>query len=340
MSGSGVESRSADTSKNVIICHSCANDLVGEYVSCQGFCNAVFHPTCCGISLELLKEVVSHRQMFWLCKSCSNLMSDLRHRRSVQCAFEAGQELSLSHHNRIVEQLKTEILSELKAEINSNFAKLISSNSLTPKSIGRGGSGGPLIPGRGRLNFENNLKPIPEKNPKASLVETGNESSPTNGFAAGNDGPRFWLYLSRVSRRVTEAQIAKLAADRLGTTDIIATRLVAKGRDVSKMKFISFKVGMHADLKNKALFPSSWPEGLVVREFEDRNSENFWEPSDAVNRPQPPAPALLPGQQLGSPTSPPIKTPTPLTTPPPNSTPMSTDPVTPMSHESNGSYLA
>ncbi|KAL1378649.1 hypothetical protein pipiens_015445 [Culex pipiens pipiens] len=217
--------------------------------------------------------------MFWLCKSCSNLMSDLRHRRSVQCAFEAGQELSLSHHNRIVEQLKTEILSELKAEINSNFAKLISSNSLTPKSTGRGGSGGPLIPGRGRINFGNNLKPIPEKNPEVPLAETGNEPSPTNGFAAGNDGPRFWLYLSRVSRRVTEAQIAKLAADRLGTTDIIANRLVAK------------------------------------------------------------APALAPGQQFVSPTSPPSKTPTPLITPPPNSTPMSTDPVAPMSHESNGSRL-
>ncbi|KAL1404467.1 hypothetical protein pipiens_018874, partial [Culex pipiens pipiens] len=100
-------------SKNTILCHACAGDVNDEYVPCQGFCNAVFHLNCSGVKTELLKEIAAHRQIFWLCRSCTTLMTDLRHRRSVQCAFEAGQELSLSHHNRIVEQLKSEILLDL-----------------------------------------------------------------------------------------------------------------------------------------------------------------------------------------------------------------------------------
>ncbi|XP_052565883.1 uncharacterized protein LOC120414626 [Culex pipiens pallens] len=343
---SGVEAQLADTSKNVIICHSCANDLVGEYVSCQGFCNAVFHPQCCGIPSESMKDVISHRQIFWLCKSCSNLMLDLRHRRSVQCAFEAGQELSLSHHNRIVEQLKTEIVTELRAELSSNFAKFISSNSLTPRSAGRG-VGGSVIPGNRRL-FDINPRPVPGKATDAPPEVTSDTCPPPGEFAAANEGPRFWLYLSRVSRRVTEDQIVKLAIDRLRTTDILATRLVAKGRDVSKMKFISFKVGMHVSLKAKALSQSTWPEGLVVREFEDRSSENFWEPADGVNPSQSlqSAPTTLPltTLPLPNPTSPfktpqpnpPLQTTTPQPNPtlPPNSTPMSTEPVSPMSTSS------
>lgn len=187
-------SGSANTSKTSIICHACANDVAGEFVPCQGFCNAVFHIECCGTNSELLKEISSHRQIFWLCKSCSNLMSDLRHRRSVQCAFEAGQELSLSHHNRIVEQLKSEILSELKNEISLNFDKLISSSSLTPSRF----TGGSLNIG-GRRLFANDPKPAPEKKPGVVVPNAEKNSSPSDGIAVGDEGPRFWLYLSRVA---------------------------------------------------------------------------------------------------------------------------------------------
>ncbi|KAL1380082.1 hypothetical protein pipiens_014457 [Culex pipiens pipiens] len=222
-------------SKNTILCHACAGDVNDEYVPCQGFCNAVFHLNCSGVKTELLKEIAAHRQIFWLCRSCTTLMTDLRHRRSVQCAFEAGQELSLSHHNRIVEQLKSEILSELKSELSSNFAKLIASNSLTPRSSGQG-AGGSRGTGSRRL-FDNNPAPPPVPNPLPPKDDVGKhggladgvpkDDADGNGIAASVED-RFWLYLSRVSRRVNEEQITKLAVDRLGVNDIKVKMLVAK----------------------------------------------------------------------------------------------------------------
>ncbi|KAL1378995.1 hypothetical protein pipiens_015226 [Culex pipiens pipiens] len=263
----------SNISKNTILCHACAEDVLDEYIPCQGFCNAVFHPDCSGVKPALLKEIASHRQIFWVCKSCTNLMVDLRHRRSIQCAYEAGQELSLSHHNRIVEQLKSELLTVLKAELSANFAKLVASNSLTPRSssLNKGGFRGS---GSRRL-FDNNPAPPPGPNPIPPKPVTGKPGGPTdvperivaNGFGApaGDDSPRFWLYLSRVSRNVTEEQITKLAIDRLGVSEIKAKRLVAKGKDVSRMRFISFKVGMNFDLKDKALESTTWPDGLLVQ---------------------------------------------------------------------------
>ncbi|KAL1395138.1 hypothetical protein pipiens_011461 [Culex pipiens pipiens] len=238
----------ANTSKNTILCHACTEDVKDEYVSCQGFCNAVFHLHCSSAKPELLKEIASHRQIFWLCRSCSSLMMDLRHRRSVQSAYEAGQELSLSHHNRIVEQLKSELLSELKTELSANFAKLIASNSLTPKSASHG-AGGFRGPGSRRL-FNNPAPPL-RPHPMPPQHDTGKPKETADvvegvvaegyGTATEEEVPRFWLYLSRVSRNVTEAQIAKLAVDRLGVVDVKVKRLVAKGKDVSRMRFISFK---------------------------------------------------------------------------------------------------
>ena len=227
-------------------------------------------------------------------------MSDLRHRRSVQCAFEAGQELSLSHHNRIVEQLKTEILSELKTELSANFAKLMSSNSLTPKSAGLRQGG---LRGSGRRLFENKPappgpQPIPPKhntrNPDRTATAVNSVVAAGYERTVDDEDSRFWLYLSRVSRNVTEEQITRLAAERLGVEDIKVKRLVAKGKDVSRMRFISFKVGMQADLKHKALASTTWPDGLVFREFEERNAEFFWEPSvaDVNTQKNPPSPIL------------------------------------------------
>ena len=279
-----------NASKNNILCHACAEDVNDEFVPCQGFCNAVFHLHCSGAKTELLKEIASHRQIFWLCRSCTNLMSDLRHRRSVQCAFEAGQELSLSHHNRIVEQLKTEILSELKTELSANFAKLIASNSLTPKSASQRAGG--FRGSGGRRLFNNKLAPPAGPHPVPLEHDTGKlkgsadvaQGVVATGYGTANDEvPRFWLYLSRVSRNVTEEQITKLAVDRLGVNDVKVKRLVAKGKDVNRMRFISFKVGMHVDLKDKALAATTWPDGLVFREFEERSGENFWEPTTAVD---------------------------------------------------------
>lgn len=311
----------ANTSKNTILCHACTEDVKDEYVSCQGFCNAVFHLHCSSAKPELLKEIASHRQIFWLCRSCSSLMVDLRHRRSVQSAYEAGQELSLSHHNRIVEQLKSELLSDLKTELSANFAKLIASNSLTPKSASHGAGG---FRGSGSRRLFNNPAPPLRPHPMPPQHDTGKPKETADvvegvvaegyGTATEEEVPRFWLYLSRVSRNVTEAQIAKLAVDRLGVVDVKVKRLVAKGKDVSRMRFISFKVGVHVDLKHKALASATWPDGLVFREFEERNAEIFWEPSSAVVNTQenPPPP---PSQPLTTPTTPSL---------PPESAPQST----------------
>lgn len=263
------------------VCHACATDVTDDHIVCKGFCNAIFHTRCSGIALHILNDVVKNDQLFWLCKSCSSLMRDMRLRRTVRSAYEVGQEKLLGQHNDIVECLKSEVLTELKAEIKSNFTALINSSSLTPKTSNHQRTVQAAV--RSRRLFGRNRDDNQRKT--STKIGTGDSVSPSLGITAAlTYNNKFWLYLSRIACNVTAEQIRSLAQQRLGTDEVEVVRLVAKGRDINTLSFISFKVGMKSDLKTKALCTSTWPKGILFREFNDnRSNENFWRPPVTPN---------------------------------------------------------
>lgn len=205
-------------------------------------------------------------------------MKDMRFRNTARSAFEAGQEEALNTHSDIMQNLKSEILTELKAEIRTNFATLINSSSFTPKSTRHIGANPRLTKGRRLFSIADDANP---KQQLPLLHGTGSTLSPSTEIGVVPAAPtRFWLYLSRIARDVSAEQVCSLAKKRLGSDDIQVTRLVAKGRDVNTLSFVSFKIGMSENLKAKALATSTWPKGVVYREFSDnKSSENFWRPT-------------------------------------------------------------
>lgn len=268
------------------VCHSCANELDQSVsIKCRGFCTAVFHPGCTGLSGDMLEEVIRNRQLFWLCKACSSLMHDIRFRKSVKMAHEVGSSKQLNEHSEILEALKTEVMAELKTEIRSNFAMLIGSNSLTPRtSTNRKGVG------RRRLFGIRKQPADPSKN---LLCGEGSGEIPGGVTVVKRDDPKFWVYLSRISPDVTAEQVISMVKSRLATEDVVAFRLVPKDRDISTLSFVSFKVGMKQELRAKALTASTWPTGIYFREFEEkgRREQNFWKPSETAH------PEVTPGQE-------------------------------------------
>lgn len=263
--------------KMTTTCHSCATDVADDSISCNGFCKAEFHLKCVNITLAVCDEVKKNTQLFWMCRSCTKLMDDIRFRNSIRGAYEAGQENVLGAHNEVVQKMKSDIMNELKSELRLNFAALINSSSLTPKSSTRPTNATGSL--RRRQLFG---KPeVFERRQQDLMCGTGSSLSPSQGtFAVPPPKQKFWLYLSRISRDVTVEQMRELAMQRLETNDVEAFRLVANGKDVSSLSFISFKVGMSPDLKAKALSTSTWPKGILFREFKDNRSvANFWNPS-------------------------------------------------------------
>lgn len=267
--------------KMSLVCHSCAGDVTGEHITCQGFCNATFHPRCCGVSADSFEEVMRNPQVFWLCKSCSTLMRDVRFRGTTRSAHELGQEAVLHSQSNILNNLKSEILSELKTVIQSNFTAMINSNAFTPKTSRRFDIEPRLTRGR-RLFSTNN--PAPTERKPTLLRGSGSTLSPSDHIATVPvSAPKFWLYISRIAPDVSVEQITALTKRRLGTDDVKVIRLVAKGRDTKEMSFISFKIGIPNELKEKALSTSTWPKGIVFREFRYENvNVTAWRPHTII----------------------------------------------------------
>ena len=83
--------------------------------------------------------------------------------------------------------------------------------------------------------------------------------------------PIFWLYLSGFQPKITDNDVEKIVSRCLETDDPVnVIRLVPKGKDVSNMTFVSFKIGLPPTLKSLALNSESWHDGLMFREFIDQ----------------------------------------------------------------------
>lgn len=261
------------------VCHACTADVTDMPVRCKGFCKAEFHLKCSKIPADIAEELIKNKQIFWMCQSCTKLMDDVRVRSSIRAAYETGQNKILSEHTEIVQNLKMEIMFELKNEIRSNFTALINSSSHTPKS-GTHPAYAERFLGRRKLFQKQTANPQQEL-----MCGTGNSLSPsTDNFTVPAPSQKFWIYLSRISRDVTADQVRELARQRLGTDDVEAVRLVANGRDISTLSFISFKIGINPELKAKALSTSTWPKGMLFREFRDNKAAaNFWKPNRTPN---------------------------------------------------------
>ncbi|XP_055614875.1 uncharacterized protein LOC129761186 [Toxorhynchites rutilus septentrionalis] len=256
-------------------CHACATDIADESIFCNGFCKAEFHLKCVNLTSAFYNEMKKNTQLFWMCKSYSKLMDDIRFCNTIRDAHEAGYQNALSAHNEIAQRIKSEILNELKSELRMNFTALINSNSLTPKSSTRPAYTAGSIRSR-RLFPEQKAT---ERQQNDLMHGTASSLSPSfDNFAAPAPKQKFWLYLSRISCNVTVEQVHELAIQRLETNDIEVLRLVAKGKDVSGISFISFKLGISSDLKAKALSTATWSKGILFREFKDnRPVANFWQ---------------------------------------------------------------
>lgn len=194
-------------------------------------------------------------------------------------------------YQTVIEDLKAEIknslLAELKQEIQGGFNKL---------------SPAVLSPVPRHFQFRSRITPKrsrdeeasePAEQPAKIFCGTGQAAGTLVGGSSTRTEGKFWLYLTKISPEVQESDIELLVKERLKTTDVTVKSLVPKGRPLSELSFMSFKVGVHEDLKPNAMDPATWPQGIQFREFIDHGSNTrlFWKP----------APRFDPGTTLSNP---------------------------------------
>lgn len=264
------------------VCEKCANSIEGDSIKCGGFCSSSVCLRCSGIPKDVCATIKANTHLVWLCIACKNLMAKARFSNALVSSNKANES--------VIDAMKTEIrdsiLVDIKNEIRSNFKTLMES---TPRPTPRPTHytpGDALRIKRRRMN--NGDDATTSNRPAKSFCGIGTSAEVSSLVAtqsAEHDPEKFWLYLSGILPEVPETQVTELAQSQLKTNDLKVVKLVPRGKDVSSLTFVSYKIGMSPEFKSAALSTETWPRGIRFREFEDTGAKKqfFWKPATITN---------------------------------------------------------
>lgn len=249
-------------------CDRCAKAIkrTDEVVTCMGFCAHIVHLRCLNTDNSLTKTLSDMPNLHWMCDECTKLMKIARFRNTVRNTVSSIGN-AISELTKIQEAANAELKRTLTLH-SEQIAQLSNRiNSTTP-----------CLPASAVRRAKK--RPRTENvQPAAKPLIGGTKSTGDIGIATVQPpAAMFWIYLSRLHPSVKSDAVETLTRDCLNCESAKAIPLVKQGTDVNSLNFISFKVGVDPKYRTKAIDPSSWPKGILFREFEDNRAKNYWMP--------------------------------------------------------------
>lgn len=252
-----------------LLCGECKqeiNDL--EPIRC-GFCEASFHinQQCCGLNCRTMKDAFASGKAMFICSFCRSKLNG----RSIEayiadnCNRQQEAMPPLADVPKQVQELFT-VVEKLSQKID-NFT-----GQSTQPSQSLGISSPSAWPRLGVKRRREDRRPDVSV-PAVSGTKTIDLSEIQLSVPSITKAPlpeQFWLYMTGLNPLITDTDVQKIVSRCLNISDgAEVARLVPKGKDVSTLTFVSYKIGLDPALKELALEPSSWPVGIRLREFID-----------------------------------------------------------------------
>lgn len=207
-----------------------------DMVPCSGICGALFHLKCASISTTVFNNLIKTPQLKYYCNECSGL-------------------------NLVSVVKRLDDLTSLLTKFCESFAIFsdMMKSSITEQNIHK--------------LHDNAVGLAKAGDPKPSnLIIYGQDQSKGNLQSVPGSTKKF-LFVSRLHPSTTQEAVISHISDKTGIvdpSDIICYALIPKHRLISDLSFISFKIGVNADMFDKITDPTVWPVGIFVREFEYR----------------------------------------------------------------------
>lgn len=269
------------TSDNIIMaknCGKCSKAIRGiEFAKCAGFCEQIYHFACCGLSKQIHDTILAHT--IWICGECKVVANN----RSLKEICSNGDGITaiddlkqqMNELNGNVQSL-SETVSACVNNSKSGFQQfdrqLADTNNKIEMFLDKVGTVEVITDAGSQQQRQPYQK---HRADVARRAEQGAADINIDGLTVSRlvpeePVPLFWLYLSGLHPQVSVEDIQKVVKSCLTVSDAVTVvKLVPKGKDLSRVTFISFKIGLSLDLKDTALLPETWPKGIRFREFED-----------------------------------------------------------------------
>ncbi|KAL1378765.1 hypothetical protein pipiens_015361, partial [Culex pipiens pipiens] len=210
---------------------------------------------CTSSTQQQMRSVQDVPNLFWRCDGCVVAMETPEYRTAFRALCEALRSVSETH-TKAFEEVKAELV-----ETNNKIDQLISKLP-EPKTA-------PTWPSNKRRRSSSSSSSAKPEVPKASVGRKVMTTVPIVPTTNGDDN-MMWMWLSSFPPTVTEDDIRAMVRECLSfdaeeTIDV--KMLVKKDADISKLRAVSFKIGVDVKHEDAAMDGDNWPAGVSFREF-------------------------------------------------------------------------
>lgn len=240
--------------------------MSADFVGCGGICCRKFHTHCVNLPSAALQLINSAVGLCYKCKICDNLPL-------------FGLISQLSSITKELSGLKKEI-SEMKC-CSRSASDMQTDSPLTSESVITNASVAslPIIIDPDQKATEGNEKwsKVPRKkrtNKKRAQNKNkkpiiGNDTSAPNFVAL----PKKELHAAGFRVDTTENAVINYITQKLVVEkdQVACVKLVKSSSDLTKMRYINFKISLPEDILARALNPVNWPSGIRIKHFIPKN---------------------------------------------------------------------
>lgn len=243
-------------------------------IACEGFCRGSYHMKCVTLSTNEKISCLKNPHVFWICETCSKMLRKIRYSEDMQEKFNSLKMESRDDHPVDIDQTTTkhetvsetiDAITEIKSEIASIQKALANLTASRHTELSTSTNEDPLA--HSSPTRPNNSTDSYRCGSRIGVIpgQIGNSSNVTCD-------DKLWLFFSRVKNNVCEDEIRFMVAEclQINTDEVIVQKLVSNWMDVTQLPYISFKVGVHVNHRDRAMCSSTWPKGVWFREFRER----------------------------------------------------------------------
>ena len=280
-------------------CAECCNKILDtDSYSCDGFCRRSFHSSCIDLEAATFISLKQSTHFKWFCSECNEKLDELLKNNLHQFLIDHIQ-IPIMNAIKGMSNLKSKGISAdksstansesskppkeivKKALSNTNQRKHSSDLSLNRSSSDHKNAVARNLRSSSRTTKNSPTVKAPSSGPDDVFIaenqgtpKTSNSSKPAEAKAMDKlvvVPPRFWLFFGRLQPNTSVDDVRGAVTECLGSSDI---KVLPLFRQVGSQEYVSFKVGIPLDMKDKSLEPDTWPNRLFVKEFSNKPRKN------------------------------------------------------------------
>lgn len=267
------------------LCVLCSKSTNIDDVICCSLCNKPYHPIkCIGLTRSTINTLANIPNLKWFCDVCNDtsfidmvtkkfqdmtesneVKYDVLTKKLDEFVSNESQDNAVVKYDDLLAKIET-----LSTEI-SNIKSIVTE---TPGATKRKRNASFRLNIADSINVEDDGPPTvrPRLTPRLNSINGTGDSiqQDDNSDIKIVENPD-WFHVSQFDPNTDNVKMREWFMKVLDADNIQCVKLIPKGRQITDLSFVSFKLGVHSSLVTKVMNPVTWPKGISIRPFQRRN---------------------------------------------------------------------